>query len=280
MGEVMVESNGVEICAESFGREGDPAVLLVMGAKASMLWWDEEFCRRLAGAGIRVIRYDHRDTGKSTCREPGRPDYWLADLAGDAFGVLDAFGTGRAHVVGMSMGGVVGQVMALTRPERVATLTAIATTPIGYEGPDLPMMDEGVLAHHMRAGEVDWADREAAIDFLVESQRILVGSAREFDEEAARRLATREVDRARNIASTVNHAMIGGWDAWGGLLGRIGCPTLVIHGTEDPVLPIGHGRAIAEGVPGARLMELERVGHELHPGDWERIIGAIVEHTG
>src|SRR5215212_7059621 len=109
----MIEANGVELCAESFGDPADPPILLVMGIGASMLWWEEEFCRMLADGGRFVIRYDHRDTGRSVSYEPGRPGYHSADLVADAAGVLDAYGIPAAHVVGVSAGGALAQLLAL-----------------------------------------------------------------------------------------------------------------------------------------------------------------------
>src|SRR5689334_6724496 len=120
--ERMIERDGVRLCTESFGDPADPPVILVMGMSASMLWWDEGFCRMLAAGGRFVVRYDHRDTGRSQTDEPGRPTYTGMDLVGDIARVLDAYGIGAAHVLGLSMGGGLAQVLALDRPERVASL--------------------------------------------------------------------------------------------------------------------------------------------------------------
>src|ERR671919_1948030 len=125
--ERMVEVNGVELWAQTFGNRDDPAVLLVMGLAASMLHWEDEFCDRLADGSRFVIRYDHRDTGRSVSYPPGAPQYTGRDLAEDAIGVLDAFGVARAHVVGISMGGGLGQSLAIHHPARVASLTLSST---------------------------------------------------------------------------------------------------------------------------------------------------------
>lgn len=129
--ERIVQANGVDLCVETFGEPADAGVLLIMGAGASMLYWDADLCERLAAAGRFVIRYDNRDTGRSVSYGPGTPPYALRDLAGDAVGLLDALGLAGAHVVGMSMGGAIGQLMALDHPERVASLTLVASTPGG-----------------------------------------------------------------------------------------------------------------------------------------------------
>ena len=128
MSERIVQANSVDICTESFGDPSDPALLLIMGAMASMLWWPEGLCRRLAERGRFVIRYDNRDTGRSVTYEPGRPGYTLDDLTDDAAGVLDAYEVERAHLIGMSLGGMIAQLAALQHPARVATLTLIASS--------------------------------------------------------------------------------------------------------------------------------------------------------
>ncbi len=279
MSERMVAFDGVEIATESFGDPADPPLLLIMGAKASMIWWPEPLCRRLAERGRFVIRYDHRDTGRSTSYEPGAPGYTLVDLAHDALGVLDAYGIDRAHVVGMSMGGILGQILALDRPGRVASLTVIASTPLGYDGPELPALDPAVLAHVLASADLDSTDEAAIVSHMVEAWRLMAGSAYPFEGPAAHKLATAEFRRARTFASTANHHMLEAPEAYNGRLGEVGVPTVVIHGTADPVLPFAHGQAIAGAIPGANLLSLEGTGHELHPGDWDKLIDAIARHT-
>src|SRR3954469_19069131 len=128
MAESMIEPNGVELCTESFGDPADPPILLIMGMSGSMLWWDEGLCRMLADHERFVIRYDHRDTGRSVTYPPGRPGYTGADLVADAAGVLDAYGISAAHIVGVSMGGALAQLLALDFADRVASLVLISTS--------------------------------------------------------------------------------------------------------------------------------------------------------
>ena len=137
MTERMVDVSGVEICTEAFGDLADPPILLIMGIGGSMLWWEEGFCRMLADGGRFVIRYDHRDTGRSVTYEPGRPGYTGADLVADAAGVLDAYDIPAAHLVGVSAGGAFAQLLALDFPERVLSLVLISTSPAtpGDRGP-------------------------------------------------------------------------------------------------------------------------------------------------
>src|SRR5947199_5575692 len=134
----MIEANGVAICTESFGDPADAPILLVMGVGGSMLWWEEGFCRMLADGGRFVIRYDHRDTGRSVTYEPGRPGYTAADLVADAVGVLDAYGVPAAHVVGVSAGGAFAQLLALDFPGRVQSLALISTSSALPSGRELP----------------------------------------------------------------------------------------------------------------------------------------------
>jgi pimeloyl-ACP methyl ester carboxylesterase len=272
----MIEANGVELCAEAFGDPADPAVLLVMGIGASMLWWEEGFCRMLADGGRFVIRYDHRDTGRSVTYEPGRPEYGGGDLVADAAGVLDAFGIGAAHVVGVSAGGAFAQVLALDTPERVRSLTLISTSPAVSTDRPLPPPSAEFARF---AAHVDWSDRDSVIEYLVDYSRVLAGSERPFDEGAFRTLAQHDVERARDFAAAQNHDLLHDEEQAHEPLSSIAAPTLVIHGTADPMFPIGHGEALAEEIPGATLLRREGAGHGVYRADWEAIAEAVLGHT-
>src|SRR5919204_4189994 len=153
----MIETNGVELCTEPFGDPTDPPLLLIMGVGASMLWWEEGFCRMLAERGRFVIRYDHRDTGRSVTYEPGHPGYTGGDLVADAAGVLDAYRIPAGHVVGVSMGGALAQLLALDFAERVTSLVLISTSLALPAEMALPRSDEE-LARFLASVEVDWSD--------------------------------------------------------------------------------------------------------------------------
>ena len=275
MSERLIQIDGIELCAESFGQPADPAVLLVMGAQSSMVWWEEDFCRRLAEAGRFVIRYDNRDTGRSTVYEPGQPGYTFIDMADDAIRVLDAYGIGQAHFVGISMGGMLTQMAALRHPGRVRSVTLLSSSNFA---PDLPPMEQKVVDYFSNAGEIDWTDKEAVLAFNVGKWDVLAGSKNPFDDNI-RRLAELEWDRARNPASMNNHGLVTGGFEYLSRTAEIAAPALVIHGTEDPIIPYEHGVRLAEAIPGAELLTLEGVGHELHPNDWDAILGAIVRRT-
>jgi pimeloyl-ACP methyl ester carboxylesterase len=274
----MVEANGVELCTESFGDPADPPILLVMGTGASMLWWEEGFCRMLADGRRFVIRYDHRDTGRSVTYEPGHPGYTGADLVADAAGVLDAYGIPAVHVVAVSAGGAFAQLLALDFADRVLSLVLISTSPAlpGERGLP-PPTDE--FARFVTSAEVDWSDAESVIEYLVDYSRLLAGGQRPFDETAARELARRDVERARNFAAAQNHDAIADDGRSREPLSSITAPTLVIHGAADPMFPLEHGVALADEIPDARLLTLERAGHGVDRADWETIVPAVVERT-
>src|ERR687894_1641706 len=280
--ERIIRANGVDLCVETFGDRADPPILLIMGGASSMDWWEEGFCERLAAGSQFVIRYDHRDTGRSVSYEPGAAPYSLRDLAEDAVGVLDAFGLESAHLVGMSVGGWIGQLVALDHPDRVASLTLISTSPTaGPSDPDLPEMSEELRASFAEeAPEPDWSDRDAVIDYIVEGERPFAGS-RPFDGAAIREIAARAFDRTTNLASSItNHAGIDSGDRWRKRLGEVSVPTFVIHGIEDPMYPYGNALALTKEIPGARLLARGRGGQEVPHGDLGAVVvPAILRHT-
>jgi pimeloyl-ACP methyl ester carboxylesterase len=273
----MIEANGVELCTSSFGDPADPPILLIMGVGASMLWWEDGFCQLLADGGRFVLRYDHRDTGRSVTYEPGRPEYTGADLVADAVAVLDAYGIGGAHVVGVSAGGAFAQLVAVRFPNRVRSLVLISTSPALSVERELPSPTE---RYHRFVAKVDWSDEESVIEYLVSYARMLAGEERPFDEQAARELVRRDIERARDIAASENHSAIASGPLPRDPLSSIEVPTLVIHGTADPMFPLEHGQALVHELPGAELLVLEGAGHGVVRTDWEPIARAIIRHTG
>ena len=280
MAERMIEVSGVALCAESFGDPSDPPILLVMGLGASMLWWDDGFCRQLADGGRFVIRYDHRDTGRSVTYEPGQPGYDGDDLAEDIVGVLDAHGLLSAHLVGVSAGGALVQLVALRTPARVRSLVLISTSPVTPGDRGLPPPTEE-LGRFFATATVDWSDREAVVEHLVGYARVLAGRDRPFDQTAAEALVRHDLERACDPAALQNHDLIAsaGDDRPSGSLSSIAVPVLVIHGTADPLFPPDHGEVLAEEIPGATLLTLEGAGHGVDQADWDVVVPAILEHT-
>jgi pimeloyl-ACP methyl ester carboxylesterase len=276
--ERMIEANGVELCTEAFGDPADEPILLVMGIGASMLWWEEGLCRMLADGGRFVIRYDHRDTGRSVTYEPGRPGYTGGDLVADAAGVLDVYDIPAAHVVGVSAGGAFGQLLALEYPTRVLSLVLISTSPALPTGRELPPPTEA-FGRFVSSARVDWSDTESVIGYLVDYSRVLAGGQRPFDEPAVAALVRRDVERARDYAAIRNHDAIPDDGRRREPLSSIRAPTLVIHGTADPMFPIEHGAALAEEIQGATLLRLQGAGHGVDRVDWESIVRAILAHT-
>ena len=211
--------------------------------------------------------------------KPGKPPYTFDDMADDAIRVLDGYGISKAHVVGMSLGGMIGQLAALKHPSRVSSFTAISTTPVGTDTSDLPQTTEAYMKHSAAAAEYGLVEPVQVISFIVKDASMLAGTAYPHDEKAARDLIERDFDRAANFKSATNHFMLTGGEAWKGRLREMQPPLLVIHGTADPIFPVEHGALLAETVPGAKLLRLEGGGHELHKGHWDKIIEGIVNHT-
>lgn len=276
--EHMIDANGVELCTESFGDPAAPPILLVMGVGASMLWWEEGFCRMLADAGRFVIRYDHRDTGRSVTYQLGRPGYTGADLVADAAAVLDGHRVPAAHVVGVSAGGAFAQLLALDYSDRVLSLVLISTSPATPGDRGLPSVTER-FTRFVTTAQLDRSNTESAIEYLVDYSRMLAGGQRPFDGAPVRELVRRDAERARDFAAARNHDILPEGEQPHRSLASISVPTLVIHGSADPMFPLEHGEALADEIPGARLMTLQGAGHGVERVDWPVIVDVIAEHT-
>jgi pimeloyl-ACP methyl ester carboxylesterase len=279
-------SNGIEIEYETFGEEGDPPLLLVMGLGAQMITWDTEFCEGLVDRGFFVIRYDNRDVGLSTKIDVGdldpmteimkgfsggEPDapYLLADMAEDAIGLLDHLGIERAHIVGASMGGMIVQSIAIAHPERVLSLTSIMST---TGDPDVGQPDPEVLPLLLEAAPTE---RDAYIANAVRSAKLL-GSPTHFDEEATAARAGLSFDRCFYPAGMGHQllAIVSSPSRSDGLR-RIDINSLVVHGDADPLVNVSGGERTAEVIPGAELLILEGMGHDLPAYYWPQVIEAI-----
>jgi pimeloyl-ACP methyl ester carboxylesterase len=261
-----VRSGGASLATESWGTARRGTILLVMGATASMLWWPETLCQALADGGYRVIRFDHRDTGGSSTGAPGTIDYDLGDMVGDMLAILDHHGVSSVHVVGMSLGGLLGQIAAIEHEDRVESLTLLAAEPLGldYEGSGIA---PALLEHFGTMGALDWSRQSDVAAFLVTIARLTAGSAPGFDEADARARIAAEMARSGSMRSAFNHGLIAGGLAPGLTATALRLPVLIIHGTEDPVIAFAAAKAMQAAVPQAELMVLEGRGHEIAPTD-------------
>lgn len=273
----MIHAGSVTLASESAGDLDSPPVLMVMGATASLAWWPDSLFTTLAATGCRVVRYDHRDTGRSTTVSPGQADYTVEDMVDDLWAVADGHGFEKFHLLGMSLGGFFGQIAALQRPDRVLSLTLIASEPLDGCEHDVPPISPAFLEHFAKLGELDWQSRDAVVEFMVESARLSAGGGQPFSPEEARRRAEREIDRSSNIQSAFNHSTLKGGDAYVGRMSEIQTPTLVLHGQDDPIVAIANGERLAERLPNARLHRLEGVGHELPAARLAEILTEILD---
>jgi len=284
-------ANGVSLAYRDLGEPGAPPVLLLMGLGGQLIDWPESFVEGLVEAGFRAILVDNRDAGLSQkLYEEGDPSlvwaflrqrlglsagapYRLSDMAGDAAALLADRGVDSAHVLGVSMGGMIGQVLALEHPERVRSLVSIMST---SGAPDLPEADPEVL--EILRGDRP-RDREAALERSVRVQTALAGPAHPPDPEAIRAHAARSYDRSHHPPGT-KRQILAILDAAprAERLRSLEAPTLVIHGTADPLLPPEHGRDTAERIPEAELMLVEGMGHDVPEALVPEILRAVVRH--
>ena len=262
----------IELAYETFGSAQDPPLLLVMGLATQMIGWPDELCRMLADRGLYVIRFDNRDVGLSTHLDSaGAPDvravmggdrsgvpYGLADMADDAAGLLDVLGLDAAHVVGASMGGMIAQLMVLRHPRRVRSLTSIMST---TGDPAVGTPAEAAIGVLLAPPATD---RESAVQRAVDAFRVVGSPGFEFDEAGVRERAGLAFDRAHDPAGVARQmaAVLTTPDRTADLAG-VAVPTLVVHGAQDPLVGVSGGRATAAAVPGAELLVVEGMGHDL-----------------
>jgi len=289
MSQGIAEVNDINIWWEDFGNSSDPSVLLIMGANANAMQWTLEFINPLVSAGFHVIRFDNRDVGKSTwlTTEPsfkleegsmvtGEVSYNLEDMALDAVSLLEYLGVEKAHIVGASMGGMITQVIGLDHPNKALSLTPIMSTPgAGLEDENLSPPTESLMQGMMKSMEHNM--KGEYLEGLVCIYRELIGSRYPFDEEKFREGAKAIMDHGHNPFPG-HGAAVSSSPHRKDRLKEISLPTLVIHGTEDAILPFDHGQALADGIPNAQLMVLEGVGHEIPEQMTEQITARMIQH--
>jgi pimeloyl-ACP methyl ester carboxylesterase len=279
---------GVRLCYETFGDPGDPAALLVMGLGVQMIGWREDFCRQLAERGFHVVRFDNRDAGRSThfpeLRAPSagqllrrsfaREQYTLSDMAEDTAGLLRELDLGPAHVIGVSMGGMIAQMLAAEHPEQVRTLTSImSTTGSRLKGQPSLALYRFLLKRAPR-------ERDAYIDHTAAIFKAIGSPGFEHDEQEVRALAAQSYDRDddRNATGRQLAAILASGNRTAALK-RVAVPTLVVHGASDRLVSPSGGRATASAIDGAQLVVIDGMGHDLPREVWPRLIDAIAEHA-
>jgi pimeloyl-ACP methyl ester carboxylesterase len=287
------KANNISIEYEAFGDPSSPPILLIVGLSCQLIYWDEEFCRRLADAGLYVIRFDNRDAGLSTkldaagvpdimdmvsklmSRQKVTPPYTIHEMAADAVGLLDALKIDKAHVCGMSMGGMIAQSLAIYYPQRVLSLTSIYST---TGNPHLPQPKPEIMGLLLTPPP---REREPFIQFQLNLYRAFTGPGFGFDEEWVRKTMGMAYDRAyfpqgvaRQLAAILTQ------ENRKPALKGVRAPTLVIHGDADPLVSVEAGKDTAEAMPGAELKIIKGMGHDLPHGEaWAQIADHIIAHT-
>ncbi|WP_344416329.1 alpha/beta hydrolase [Amycolatopsis minnesotensis] len=285
MTEELMKVGGIDLCYETFGDRGARPLLLVMGLGGQMTWWEDEFCEQLAERDFFVIRFDNRDTGRSTALH-GRSSlvksyllrsspYPLTEMADDAAGLLQALDVPAAHVAGVSMGGMICQSLAIRHPGRVRSLTSIMST-TGSRRVGLP--HPKVLSSMLAAPP---KDRDGYAESLLRTFRTIGSPGFPFDEPRLRARALRSFDRGLNAAGTARHlsAILAAGDRTPGLR-ELRIPALVIHGARDPLVNPSGGKATAKAIPGAELDLVPGMGHDMPREVWPRLIDGIARTAG
>jgi pimeloyl-ACP methyl ester carboxylesterase len=288
MAESFCRVGEIEICYETFGDPGDLPILMIMGLGTQMLAWHDDFCADLAGRGCFVIRHDNRDIGRSTRlddaptpsllqlarRDKRGAAYTLADMAGDSVGVLDHLGIDKAHIVGASMGGMIAQTIAIRHPHRTLSLVSIMSNTGGF------LTGQPALTMYALLLKPSPRDRDGFIQHGIDMFTKIGGSGFETDIEDLRDIASRSYDRGHDPRGSQRQlgAIIADRDRTA-LLRRLTIPATVIHGSEDKLVRPSGGRSTAKAIPGARLLEIDGMGHGLPRGAWPQIIGAIADNA-
>lgn len=287
-----VQANRIQIEYQTFGSTDSRPLLLLRGLGTQMIQWDPDFCSQLADAGHHLVIFDNRDVGLSShfsgARVPSLSEliqarargetpsvpYTLHDMAADVIGLMDALELESAHIAGISMGGMIVQQTAIEHPNRVRSMTSIMSS---SGEPGLP----GATPEAQAAlSEPAPREREAYIEYSVRTGRAFAGHGFPYDDEARREIAGKVFDRAfdpEGIARQMAAVVTGGSRASG--LASLGVPSLVIHGSDDPLIPLSAGEATARAIPGAPLVVVEGMGHDLPRGAWPQVIRALGDHT-
>jgi len=262
-------ANGIELEYETFGDARSQPLLLIGGLGTQMITWDEDFCELLAARGFHVIRFDNRDAGLSTYPEG---EYSLDDMAADAAGLLDALGIPAAHIVGASMGGFIAQLVALDHRDHVLTLTSIMSGPNGKD--QVQPTEEANAVLLAPAPQT----REEQVALGLRAKRTLLGPEDPYDEAYERARIERALDRAYHPIGFMRQLQaIVAAPSRLGRLESLTMPALVIHGDADILVPVENGRNVAAAIPGALLLEIRGMGHDIPRRVWPQVADAIAE---
>jgi pimeloyl-ACP methyl ester carboxylesterase len=286
-------ANGIQIAYDTFGEPSSPALLLIIGLGAQLIYWQEAFCQQIADSGYYVIRYDNRDTGLSTKFEGLSTDeimerigavfmgqdvsvpYTIEDMADDAAGLLDTLNVDKAHVCGMSMGGFIAQTLAINNPSRILSLTSIYSTAGNRtKFPPTQEVSEAMMIPVPR-------EREPYIEYMVDFYKLTYGSGLPFDEASHRELFGKAYDRSLCPEGSLRQLLaVMTQNNRTSKLGDLNVPTLIIHGDADPLVPLAGGQATADAIPGAKLMVIKGMGHATPNLNayWDKIKDAIIKH--
>lgn len=287
----LAPANGIEIWYETFGEKENPAYLLIMGGLCQGILWPTEFCQKLAGQGFYVIRYDHRDTGLSTCFDYDKNPYDLLDMAKDGIGLLDHLKIEKAHLCGLSMGGLVAELIAVHDPERIVTLALMSTTcdhrpaSFAFDG-----LGTEFKLSRPKAIYLNWMHRflqfppqtpEEQLEERVKCWSILSGSKVPFDEKGQREIHRAFLSRLKHPECMANHllAIKASFDIIQTAPHQIKAPTLIFHGTEDPIHPPDHGAALAQAIQSSTYILLDGYGHVPNSHFYDLMIQTMKQHA-
>jgi pimeloyl-ACP methyl ester carboxylesterase len=286
----IIDTGNINIWYETFGSPENEPILLIMGAGSQGILWTDDFCTHLSNYQYYVIRYDHRDTGLSTCRNYDEYPYLLNDLANDALNLLNKLNISKAHVVGLSMGGYIVQLLAINHSERLLTASIIMSTPshmvvmnalagTSTTNDLLPMPRKEVVEFFSKPPH-DLSDKDETIEYSLKTWELLNGSTASFDKDYWRMLVTKHYNRIKDHYAQYNHgrACLASPEDRTHLLKQVRTPTLIIHGSKDPMIPAEHGKALARIISNSKLIIVEGMGHALNPTFQKEIISAIINH--
>jgi pimeloyl-ACP methyl ester carboxylesterase len=279
---------GIELCYQTLGDSDDPPMLLIQGIGSQMIGWPDGFCELFAERGFFVIRFDNRDSGRSTWlselgtpsvtraqnKELSEPPYLFTDMADDCAGLLDALSIPAAHVAGASLGGFVAQTLAIERPERVLSLASMmSSTGSGQVGQPTPAAMEALMTRPPD-------DRDGYVEAIVAARKVIGSTGFDQDERWIRATAGRAYARGYNPDGTQRQLVASICSgSRHDRLGEITAPTVVLHGAADPLIDASGGRATAEAISGAELVIIEGWGHDLPPGVWRQVAEAVTENA-